>query len=142
MSTSATPSAQPSDEQIAQQSREFLHDIFIDDVTQKMAIGRATMAAGYGIDPRPYARPFPGSTSNVTMASQSPKSAKSSIINAALAAVGGAGATALVAGLMGAFGGGNANMNVQPTIQPAEYQVIFDGEEGLKVNAESSLKSE
>lgn len=33
-----------------------LEESFIDDVQQKLAINRAVYAAGYGIDPRPYAQ--------------------------------------------------------------------------------------
>lgn len=128
---------QPSDEQVAQQSREFLHDVFIDDVTQKMAIGRAVMAAGYGIDPRPYARPFPGTQSHVTMASANPKEGKglSSLAAAALGVVGGVGGLGGVMALLSQFGGVPAT---QATIEPVEYRVVFDGEEGVKVERESA----
>jgi hypothetical protein len=39
----------------AQRLRSAIGDSFADDVAQKMAINRAVFAAGYGIDPRPYA---------------------------------------------------------------------------------------
>lgn len=145
MSESATPSVQPSDAQISQQSREFLHDIYIDDVTQKMAVGRAVFAAGYGIDPRPYSRPFPGSTSSVTMASQTPKTSngKSGIINAGLAALGGAGAMGLIAAAVTGFGGlTKPAAPSQATIEPVEYSVIFDGVDGLKVEQESGSQTQ
>jgi hypothetical protein len=41
----------------AQRLRSAIGDSFADDVAQKMAINRAVFAAGYGIDPRPYAAP-------------------------------------------------------------------------------------
>lgn len=137
---------QPSDAQVAQQTREFLHDIVVDDVAQKMAVGRAVFAAGYGIDPRPYSRPFPGTQSHVTMASSSPKQANgkgglSGIATAAIGALGGAGVASLIAAAMSGFGGGGGSVNVQPTIEPAEYRVIFDGVEGLKISGESHKES-
>jgi hypothetical protein len=136
MTATDIPSSQPSDAQVSQASREFLHDIFVDDISQKMAVGRAVFAAGYGIDPRPYSRPFPGTQSHVTMASAAPKIARSGLMTAALAALGGAGVTSLVAAAFGAFNGDSPNVG-QSTIEPVEYRVIFDGEEGLRVESES-----
>ena len=44
------------------QSREFIHDVFIDDYAQKAALARAATAKGLGMEPSPYSRPYPGST--------------------------------------------------------------------------------
>ncbi len=46
-------------------ARKHLYDAFVDDYAQKAAINRATYAAGYGIDPGPYSRPFPGTSPQI-----------------------------------------------------------------------------
>ena len=40
-------------------ARESLHEAWVDDVRAKLAINRAVYAAGYGLDPRPYAGGMP-----------------------------------------------------------------------------------
>lgn len=87
----------------AQRIRQAAGEAFCDDVTQKMAVNRALFAAGYGIDPRPYAAP-PATTSRseTTPAAQPPAQPPASlaaklapwVVGAALAA-GGSGLTAL-----------------------------------------------
>lgn len=44
-----------------------LHDIFIDDYAQKCAIQREAHAINLGLNPYPYARPFPGSSVQVQL---------------------------------------------------------------------------
>lgn len=53
-------------------TKRWLHDLFVHDTSVKQEIGRAATAAGYGLDPQQFARPFPGSTTTVTIAPLTP----------------------------------------------------------------------
>jgi len=53
----------------AEQTKQFLHDLFVHDASVKQEMGRAAAALGYGLPAEDYRRPFPGSqtTTNVTV---------------------------------------------------------------------------
>lgn len=51
---------------VAEQSKEHLHDVWLDDFAQKAHILRTATALGYGLDPDKYSRPFPGTQTSTT----------------------------------------------------------------------------
>lgn len=60
--TSQTP-----DDYVRTVTRGMLHDVFVDDYRQKLAIQREAHATNLGLNPYPYCRPFPGSSVNVQL---------------------------------------------------------------------------
>lgn len=74
-----------------QSGRDWLNTIALHDVAEKMQIGRAAAAKGWGLDPREWAHPF-GST-NVTL--PSPNMLKTAALTIGSALLGGLGTYAV-----------------------------------------------
>ena len=97
-------------QQIANGTLRMIQDVFAHDYAEKAAIMRASTAAGYGLDPSAYVRPFPGSTNNVTI---HPPATNGGLTKLAIAAalLGGG-------GLGGAAISGALKPGVPPTVAP------------------------
>lgn len=82
-----------------EQILSWLGESFTDDVAQKLDIQRAAMARGYGLDPKQFTRPYPGSSVNVNLLQRT--GLASGLAKLALAGVTGAGLTAGAMALLG-----------------------------------------
>lgn len=117
---------------LREESRAILRDIFLDDYAQKCAIQRATFAAGYGIDPRPFSQPLKGSTTttnNLVERESKLSPLAAAALGAALMAAGAGGGLGL-AGAVGALGGKQA----ESELEPFEGQIEFWTEDGTKIS--------
>lgn len=122
--------------------KNWLATAFSHDYAEKLHIGRGAMAAGYGLPVQPeagFVRPFPGTSTNVTVQQQT-EPTKTSGANGGTAGAIGKLLLAVVLGValaapMGLLGGALAVWLMQkPTAaRPAdgevEVHVIWDGEE-------------
>jgi hypothetical protein len=77
-----------------------LHDIFIDDYAQKTAIQREAHAINLGLNPYPYARPFPGSSVQVQLPPQPTAAAPSKLLPIAAGALAATGVLGPIGGLL------------------------------------------
>jgi len=123
------------DEITKAQTRQYLYDLHVDDVSQKQHILRAAMASGYGLDAASFTRPFPGSTTitNVTKEAKSPLAA---IAGGGLAALLTGGAIAAAGALWPESTGPSVAQPAAAATEPAELRVkwwIEDDETGGSV---------
>lgn len=86
---------------VEQDTKLHLHNLWLHDTQQKMLQARAASALGFGLDPSNYARPFPGSSTNITV--QETRSGSVGKTAGVLAAglLGGGGMAAAAAALLG-----------------------------------------
>jgi len=106
-----------------------LHDAWLWDIAEQQRTQRAATAIGYGLNPYEFARPFPGTSSNLSVVQNSSSGiGRMAAAIAGMAALCGVGASGALLGAW-ALGALGAVGQAQPgKMTPQEYEVIFESD--------------